>query len=486
MQQRKIVEDYLSSVIPEKISDSTKAELRAEIESHIYDKAEFYIEIGYDEETAFQKAVDEMGEAEPVREEFTRLYKDSTVKAFLLFAGILVCNFIALVKGFAYFTIDTGYTPSALYVLLSSLFASAVLYILLEAQNKRLEKRLTAIFASTGLILLFAILTNAIFQPMFFGIGLNITYVIEELFGKRIDSIAGVLAPVGAFLFLILLVVLSFAKRQKAINLKAVTFVITVFTIVNTLGYCVSFDKYIYFARPEPDIVEIEKVQKLYDCYEAINNKMTLDEVDMLLQQNGMMSHDEYLIYIKENDESNGSEYEDDYPYILENVEQAISENIGNKNGIVYYFNDFEIYPDSYLVISNDLSVKALISSYSTYEYRDLKDATDFKDWFSELKKGDNRSSLDKKIDELNCKTYEKTMQIGGKSVTEYELTVIGYEVIGTIERFFEDSYPYEQIDIAIYLRFENDILTEGVMDYKNYGYETDWTKETYTLSDSK
>ena len=50
MQQHKIVEDYLSSIIPDKIADSTKTELRAEIESHIYDKAEFYMEIGYDEE----------------------------------------------------------------------------------------------------------------------------------------------------------------------------------------------------------------------------------------------------------------------------------------------------------------------------------------------------------------------------------------------------------------------------------------------------
>lgn len=70
MQQRKIVEDYLSSIIPDKIADSTKAELREEIKCHIYDKAEFYIEIGYDDESAFKKAVDEMGEAGPVREEF--------------------------------------------------------------------------------------------------------------------------------------------------------------------------------------------------------------------------------------------------------------------------------------------------------------------------------------------------------------------------------------------------------------------------------
>ena len=54
MQQHKIVEDYLNSVIPNNLTAGGGAELREEIESHIYDKAYFYIEIGFDENTAFE------------------------------------------------------------------------------------------------------------------------------------------------------------------------------------------------------------------------------------------------------------------------------------------------------------------------------------------------------------------------------------------------------------------------------------------------
>ena len=43
MQQHKCVEDYLNSVVPTNIPDSKRAELRDEMESHIYDKAEFYM-----------------------------------------------------------------------------------------------------------------------------------------------------------------------------------------------------------------------------------------------------------------------------------------------------------------------------------------------------------------------------------------------------------------------------------------------------------
>ena len=85
MQQRKIVEDYLNTVIPKKLSEDKKSEIRAEIECHIYDRADFYMEIGYDEATAFEKAVEQMGEAEPVRAELTAIHQDSSLKGFLLF-----------------------------------------------------------------------------------------------------------------------------------------------------------------------------------------------------------------------------------------------------------------------------------------------------------------------------------------------------------------------------------------------------------------
>ena len=106
MQQHKCVEDYLESVVPKNIADSKRTELRTEMESHIYDKAEFYIEIGYDEETAFNKAVEEMGEAEGVKTQFESIYKDSTLKGVLWFVGICVMNLMAVASGLGYFILD--------------------------------------------------------------------------------------------------------------------------------------------------------------------------------------------------------------------------------------------------------------------------------------------------------------------------------------------------------------------------------------------
>ena len=88
MQQHKIIEDYLDNVVPEKISPQKQDELRAELESHIYDRVDFYMESGYDEETALEKAVEQMGETESVKRNFSALYYDSTPKAIFLFSGI--------------------------------------------------------------------------------------------------------------------------------------------------------------------------------------------------------------------------------------------------------------------------------------------------------------------------------------------------------------------------------------------------------------
>jgi len=488
MQQRKIVEDYLSSIIPDKIADSTKAELREEIEGHIYDKAEFYMEIGYDEETAFKKAVAEMGEAEPVRKEFESIYKDSTIIAYLTSIGVLACNFIAFIKGFAYFTVDTGDIPTAFYVFLSTLFSSVVLCIIFDARNKRLKKRLEAILFSTGLMLLFAMLTNAIFQPMFYGLGLNITYVTEAVFGKQIDGIAGALAPVGAFFFLVLLVVFSLIKRRRTVNVKILSLVLAVFTVMNTFGYCLSYDKYIYFYDPlyEPDTVYTEQIQKHYDCYETINSEMTFEQADKFLREKGYVSQIEYIDYAKKLDEEYGESFY--YADALEETEEILKENLWGKQGSLYCSKEMaeEQLLDECIIISEDLSLKTYIidDAYVYYAegYERLSDMQKITDCFLSFKKGDSKNSVDESIKDWGLRTFERELTVDGKIITEYKFRIEAYEPIDTFRRYFDGGVPYEEIELDIYLRFENGALTDGTADYTNYGSEIGFTKETFAL----
>lgn len=66
---------YISKAC-EAISDKfVRAQVSAELESHILDKADYFLELGYDEQTAFEKATEEMGDAEEIAASLGALHK---------------------------------------------------------------------------------------------------------------------------------------------------------------------------------------------------------------------------------------------------------------------------------------------------------------------------------------------------------------------------------------------------------------------------
>ena len=95
MQTPKIVSNYLEAAVPKGLTESRRKLLTDELESHIYDKAEHYIEIGYSEEESFEKAVAEMGEATPVSESFETLYKENHAVNILIMVLLIGINAVA-------------------------------------------------------------------------------------------------------------------------------------------------------------------------------------------------------------------------------------------------------------------------------------------------------------------------------------------------------------------------------------------------------
>lgn len=481
MQQHKIVEDYLNSVIPQKISDSTKAELRAEIECHIYDKAEFYMEIGYDEEAAFGKAVEEMGETEEVKAEFERLYKDSDLKAWLCFGGILVCNLLALFSGFAYFTIDTMDVPSAFLVLLSSLFAGFVILLIFHAKSHKLQNRIFAIGTATGLMLLFAILTNAIYQPMFYGLGYNIEYFINAFTDKDFSEIPGTMAPLGAWCFLLLIIFLCIKKIRKRINLKALAVVLLLFATANT---------YIFYNTEitddyTPELYAQEDVADYYPYYSAINENMSYAEADAYMKKEGFVDCIGYIDYAKKEDVEYGEDF--NYSYALEEMKEILNEALAEKEGNIYFTKIAaeEQYTRHYIVLSKDATTKVYVynTPYSVANNKTL-DALKSKECFLNLKQGDKKADVDKQIETMGFKVYEKSVKLDGKIITEYNLEFESTENIPSWKNFF-DIYYCEECRMKIYLKFDNGELSDGKMEYDYYNFLTEEDiNDTYTLSD--
>ena len=76
------IESYVDSIIPKNIPKYKQKILRDEIEAHIFDRIDFYTEIGYDNEASINKALADMGEDEEVkssiRNDFEELYFEHT------------------------------------------------------------------------------------------------------------------------------------------------------------------------------------------------------------------------------------------------------------------------------------------------------------------------------------------------------------------------------------------------------------------------
>lgn len=93
---------YLNGVA-EKISDNKmKSEIAVELDTHIDERAQFYEEIGYSEEEAFEKAVEQMGDPDAVGTSLSRLHPQgktwkSVVLILLLFLLLSLFGLITIV-----------------------------------------------------------------------------------------------------------------------------------------------------------------------------------------------------------------------------------------------------------------------------------------------------------------------------------------------------------------------------------------------------
>ncbi len=254
MQRPKIVEDYLNAVVPKNIADSTRAEILAEFECHIYDKAEFYIEIGYDEEMAFQRAVDEMGESEDVKREFNSIYKDSSIKGLLLFIGMCTLNILNVSTfslGYWYFVESSMHSlPNLIEI---TLFLAGFIFLTvhtIKCCREKLHKQLFGITSAFGLIFLGSIITSGLFYPIFNAGQLVFHFLLnkpapESEYLPYIINIVVLL--VYALLSLIsLLRDYRFRTKPYRLSLKNITILLSVISVAFIGVYGFAYAKYEY------------------------------------------------------------------------------------------------------------------------------------------------------------------------------------------------------------------------------------------------
>lgn len=82
-------EEYINNVLKHIQNKAYTATIKNELECHISDRESYYIEIGYDSETACLKAMEHMGNADLLGEEMNRLHNEKGLKTYSIISIIL-------------------------------------------------------------------------------------------------------------------------------------------------------------------------------------------------------------------------------------------------------------------------------------------------------------------------------------------------------------------------------------------------------------
>lgn len=303
MPQRKIVEDYFESVIPKKVSEATKARLRAEIECHIYDRADFYMEIGYDEDAAFEKAIEQMGEGEEVKAEFESLYKDSKIKGLLLFFGLCAINLITISPwGYWNFVDPNMYASPSIAVLSVYLVVWTFLIVhTVACFRQRLYKQLTGITSALGLIAVGSIITNGILFPVLNAGRLVLKYITD---GSEVDEndiaitfiTVAIMVLYTALCLIKLFSVEKFRKKPYLLSIKQITVIFSVISACFLVIYGFAYEKYLYnyfgadvYAETSQDKYLTSITNEQRNLYTAIKGGDSKTETENMFAENGFV-----------------------------------------------------------------------------------------------------------------------------------------------------------------------------------------------------
>ncbi len=478
MQQYKIVEDYLDSVIPEKISTKTRDELREELESHIYDKADFYIEIGYDEEAAVRKAVEQMGETESVNRSFNALYYDSTPKAIFLFSGICILNLLAIMAGLGYMNfVDPIMYSLPSIVVLAGFLAVCVFLIVYTIKCKRqnLRKQHIGMVAAFVLISLGSFITSGIFFPIINAGKLVVRYVTGfPGDGSDLDIyFANIIA-------VILFTALSFRaydkggafrKKPYRLSLKQITAILSALCLCFLVIYGFAFAKYEWWYNQEelPETPEEEYVsvitEEQRELYNSIGEGNEISKAEKALVEKGFVKQKSYEDFIKKYI----------FPYSTQELlEERIASLNGSEYSILSYTQamyDEDEYDDiiSCILLSYNedgeiiykMFVPDMDSNYSGC-YLNYSDGQEAKKWYDNLRKGESCEDDLEFIRGTGAVITEDKKYEGKNTESKYNIYLECYhpfepDIIDLLFNWHDEaSYQYD-----IEIMSENGIITD-------------------------
>ncbi len=185
---KKRISEFIADYLPKRITKETRYKLQAELENHIYDKIDYYKEIGYSEEESLEKALKDFGDdketKEQIKKEMSEIHRPFTladlfsisipITVAIIFFGSGLLNYLLKEHGIKNLVI----IPLLIWLVIIAL-----------KRAKRIHHILKSVIAFILIVPYFLfMLTGYFFWSTNFYTNFNKSEVIEEYYAFMIDE----------------------------------------------------------------------------------------------------------------------------------------------------------------------------------------------------------------------------------------------------------------------------------------------------------
>ena len=314
----KRIEEYLDSVVPERLSKRRKMLIREEMQNHISDHIEFYTEIGYGEDESVEKALADMGDdggvTEMIKKDFEKVYGEKIwmpILAFVLTAAVIIA---AMSCGVWILSADSKGSPETAEIFASFAIILAFSFALAVAYRKGFKKTLLAI-GIPNLLFGATLISSGYSQPAIYALISDIGFLLEkttplitykfaseqELVNEYISFIAGIVLDIGlALVSLILFIRLRKKGTPEKKSKKGIIITASVLCAA-AIGLTFMYTGTEEFYRSYKYVMNGKKFEtsdgickQSEAAFESIDLGMDYNEAVRRLRVQGYMPFDEY------------------------------------------------------------------------------------------------------------------------------------------------------------------------------------------------
>lgn len=320
MNKPKIVSDYLEAAVPKGLPASRRKLLTEELEGHIYDRVDAYMQMGYTKEESLQKAIEAMGDAEPVQVEFNRLYNGDTVLACLVsFSMVLSALLFHCIFGNT-----TLSMPNTAELAVSLIFVFSLILAEIWAYRKKRKKVLIALAITSAVLFILPFLP---YLSMLAEILINFAQTLVIISSSLLACICavfrvsketlyyGILDLISLYLPLLLSVCLTalpaylsvscdkekqyseVPEKKKGVALRSIGVLFVAVFALFCFSYSSACDYYQIDdgGQVVQGRLEEKRYRQLYEIYNRISDEADFETADGILRECGLIPQDEFL-----------------------------------------------------------------------------------------------------------------------------------------------------------------------------------------------